>query len=107
MINILAAEKLMQQSPKIYATFLLWLLSELFERLPELVIRKNRSSFSFLTKRISFADIEPAVEQKVEQMVWLIRSKGVGFISSVRTPSTFRTLCSGNWGIGCNTLCAL
>ena len=47
MINILAAEKLMQQSPKVYATFLLWLLSELFERLPEIGDPENRSSFFF------------------------------------------------------------
>ena len=54
-INILAADKLMQKSPKVYATLLLWMLSELFENLPELVIRRNRSWFSFLTKRTCFS----------------------------------------------------
>ncbi len=78
-INILAAEKLMQQSPKVYATFLLWLLSELFERLPEIGDpEKPKLVFFFDEAHLLFADIEPAVQQKVEQMVRLIRSKGVG-----------------------------
>ncbi|MEP6778146.1 MAG: helicase HerA-like domain-containing protein, partial [Chthoniobacterales bacterium] len=78
-INILAAEKLMQQSPKVYATFLLWLLSELFEKLPEIGDpEKPKLVFFFDEAHLLFADIEPAVEQKVEQMVRLIRSKGVG-----------------------------
>ena len=78
-VNILAAEKLMQQSPKVYATFLLWLLSELFERLPEIGDpEKPKLVFFFDEAHLLFADIEPAVEQKIEQMVRLIRSKGVG-----------------------------
>ncbi len=79
MINILAAEKLMQQSPKVYATFLLWLLSELFERLPEIGDpEKPKLVFFFDEAHLLFAEIDPAVLQKVEQMVRLIRSKGVG-----------------------------
>ncbi len=83
-INILAAEKLMQQSPKVYATFLLWLLSELFERLPEVGDpEKPKLVFFFDEAHLLFADIEPNIREKVEQMVRLIRSKGVGvyFIS--------------------------
>src|SRR6266404_1922726 len=78
-INILAAEKLMQQSPKVYATFLLWMLSELFENLPEIGDpEKPKLVFFFDEAHLLFADIAPAVQQKIEQMVRLIRSKGVG-----------------------------
>src|ERR1700748_3126692 len=69
-INILAAEKLMQQAPKVYATFLLWLLSELFENLPEIGDpEKPKLVFFFDKAHLIFTDIEPAVEQKIEQMV--------------------------------------
>ena len=54
-VNILAAEKLMQQSPKVYATFLLWLLSELFERLPEIGDPEKPKLVFSSTKRISFS----------------------------------------------------
>src|SRR5216110_3182761 len=78
-INILAADKLMQRSPKVYATFLLWMLSELFENLPEIGDpEKPKLVFFFDEAHLLFADIAPAVEQKIEQMVRLIRSKGVG-----------------------------
>jgi len=83
-INILAAERLMQQSPKVYATFLLWLLSELFENLPEVGDpEKPKLVFFFDEAHLLFTDIEPHIREKVEQMVRLIRSKGVGvyFIS--------------------------
>ncbi|MBA3883663.1 MAG: DUF853 family protein [Chthoniobacterales bacterium] len=83
-INILAAEKLMQHSPKVYATFLLWMLSELFENLPEVGDpEKPTLVFFFDEAHLLFADIEPHVREKVEQMVRLIRSKGIGvyFIS--------------------------
>ncbi|MEP6601984.1 MAG: helicase HerA-like domain-containing protein [Nitrospirota bacterium] len=84
LINILSAEKLMQQSPKVYATFLLWLLSELFERLPEVGDpEKPKLVFFFDEAHLLFADIEKALAEKIEQVVRLIRSKGVGvyFIS--------------------------
>src|SRR5947207_2618113 len=69
----------MQKSPKVYATFLLWMLSELFENLPEIGDpEKPKLVFFFDEAHLLFADIEPAVEQKIEQMVRLIRSKGVG-----------------------------
>src|SRR3712207_3478255 len=83
-INILAADKLMQQAPKVYATFLLWLLSELFEELPEVGDpEKPKLVFFFDEAHLLFADIESNIREKVEQMVRLIRSKGVGvyFIS--------------------------
>ena len=77
-INILAADKLMT-SPKIYATFLLWLLSELFERLPEVGdLPKPKLVFFFDEAHLLFTDIPPALLEKIEQVVRLIRSKGVG-----------------------------
>lgn len=83
MINILAADRLMQ-SPKIYATFLLWLLSELFERLPEVGdLPKPKLVFFFDEAHLLFNDIPPALLEKIEQVIRLVRSKGVGvyFIS--------------------------
>ncbi|MCX7284160.1 MAG: DUF853 family protein [Novosphingobium sp.] len=83
MVNILAADKLMQ-SPKLYATFLLWLLSELFEALPEVGDPdKPVLVFFFDEAHLLFEDAPKALLDKVEQVVRLIRSKGVGvyFIS--------------------------
>ncbi len=82
-ISILAADKLMQ-NPRLYATFLLWMLSELFEELPEVGdLEKPKLVFFFDEAHLLFADAQPALVQKVEQVVRLIRSKGVGvyFIS--------------------------
>ncbi len=82
-VNILAAEKLMQ-SPKLYAAFLLWLLSELFETLPEIGDpEKPKLVFFFDEAHLLFEDAPDALMLKVEQVVRLIRSKGVGvyFIS--------------------------
>lgn len=98
-INILAAEKLMQQSPKVYATFLLWLLSELFERMPELGDpEKPKLVFFFDEAHLLFADIEPAVQQKVEQMVRLIRSKGVGVYFVSQNPLDIPDIVLGQLG---------
>ena len=83
LINVLAADRLMQ-SPKLYATFLLWLLSELFEALPEVGDpEKPGLVFFFDEAHLLFDDAPPALFDKVEQVVRLIRSKGVGvyFIS--------------------------
>jgi DNA helicase HerA-like ATPase len=83
MVNVLSAEKLMQ-SPKLYATFLLWLLSELFEALPEVGDpEKPKLVFFFDEAHLLFEDAPAALFDKVEQVVRLIRSKGVGvyFIS--------------------------
>jgi len=82
-INILAADRLMS-SPKMYATFLLWLLSELYETLPEVGdLDKPKLVFFFDEAHLLFNDAPSALMQKIEQMVRLIRSKGVGvyFIS--------------------------
>jgi DNA helicase HerA-like ATPase len=82
-VNILSADRLMQ-SPKLYATFLLWMLAELFERLPEVGDpEKPRLVFFFDEAHLLFADAPKALLEKIEQVVRLIRSKGVGvyFIS--------------------------
>jgi DNA helicase HerA-like ATPase len=77
-VNILAAEKL-YQSPRVYGTFLLWLLSELFEQLPEAGdLDKPKLVFFFDEAHLLFADASPVLLQKIEQVVRLIRSKGVG-----------------------------
>ncbi len=98
-VNILAAEKLMQQSPKVYATFLLWLLSELFENLPEIGDPdKPKLVFFFDEAHLLFADIQPAVQQKVEQMVRLIRSKGVGVYFVSQNPLDLPDVVLGQLG---------
>jgi hypothetical protein len=82
-VNILAADKLMQ-SPRLYATFLLWLLSELFETLPEIGDPpKPKLAFFFDEAHLLFDEAPDALMDKVEQVVRLVRSKGVGvyFIS--------------------------
>ncbi len=98
-INILAAEKLMQQSPKVYATFLLWLLSELFERLPEVGDpEKPKLVFFFDEAHLLFADIEKALEEKIEQVVRLIRSKGVGVYFVSQNPLDIPDVVLGQLG---------
>src|SRR5712672_779311 len=90
-INILAAEKLMQQSPKVYATLLLWLLSELFERMPEVGDpEKPKLVFFFDEAHLLFNDAEPALLDKIEQVVRLIRSKGVGVYLVSQNPLDVR-----------------
>jgi DNA helicase HerA-like ATPase len=77
-INVLAADKLMA-SPKLYSTLLLWLLSELFERLPEVGDpEKPKLVFFFDEAHLLFNDAPQALLEKIEQVVRLIRSKGVG-----------------------------
>ncbi len=85
-INILAADKLMA-SPKLYATFLLWLLSELFEELPEVGDPdKPKLVFFFDEAHLLFNDAPKALREKVEQVVRLIRSKGVGVYFITQNP---------------------
>jgi DNA helicase HerA-like ATPase len=85
-INVLAAEKLMN-APALYATFLLWLLAELFERLPEAGdLPKPKLAFFFDEAHLLFTDAPPALLQKVEQVVRLIRSKGVGVYFVTQNP---------------------
>jgi DNA helicase HerA-like ATPase len=86
MINILAAEKLMN-APKAYATLLLWLLSELFETLPEVGDpEKPKLVFFFDEAHLLFTDAEPALLEKIEQAIRLIRSKGVGVYFVTQNP---------------------
>jgi DNA helicase HerA-like ATPase len=85
-VNILAADKLMS-APKTYATFLLWMLSELFERLPEVGDpEKPRMVFFFDEAHLLFDDVPEALLEKIEQVVRLIRSKGVGVYFVTQNP---------------------
>jgi len=85
-VNILSADRLMQ-SPKIYATFLLWLLSDLFERLPEVGdLPKPKLVFFFDEAHLLFNDIAPSLMEKIEQVVRLVRSKGVGVYFVTQNP---------------------
>ena len=85
-INIMAADKLLQ-SPKLYATFLLWMLSELFENLPEIGDpEKPKMVFFFDEAHLLFDDAPDALLQKIEQVVRLIRSKGVGVYFVTQNP---------------------
>src|SRR5690606_17898591 len=85
-VNILAADRLLN-SPTLYATFLLWLLSELFERLPEVGDpEKPRFVFFFDEAHLLFDDAPKALVDKVEQVVRLIRSKGVGVYFVTQNP---------------------
>lgn len=85
-INILAADKLMH-SPKLYATFLLWMLSELFEQLPELGDPdKPKLVFFFDEAHLLFDEAPKALVDKIEQVVRLIRSKGVGVYFVTQNP---------------------
>ena len=87
MVNILAADKLMA-SPRLYATFLLWLLSELFEELPELGDpEKPKLVFFFDEAHLLFDDAPKALLDKVEQVARLIRSKGVGVYFVTQNPA--------------------
>lgn len=86
-VNILAADKLMN-SPKVYATFLLWLLSELFEHLPEVGdMEKPKLVFFFDEAHLLFNDAPDVLLEKIEQVVRLIRSKGVGVYFITQSPS--------------------
>jgi DNA double-strand break repair helicase HerA and related ATPase len=85
-VNILAADQLMN-SPKLYATFLLWMLSELFERLPEVGDpEKPTMVFFFDEAHLLFEDAPDALVEKIEQVVRLIRSKGVGVYFVTQNP---------------------
>ena len=86
MVNILVADKLMQ-SPRLYATFLLWMLSELFEELPEAGDPpKPKLVFFFDEAHLLFSDAPKALMDKIEQVVRLIRSKGVGVYFVTQNP---------------------
>jgi DNA helicase HerA-like ATPase len=85
-INVLAADKLMQ-TPRLYATFLLWLMSELFEQMPEVGDPdKPKLVFFFDEAHLLFNDAPKALLDKIEQVVRLIRSKGVGIYFVTQNP---------------------
>ena len=85
-INILAADQLILK-PKLYSTFLLWMMSELFETLPEVGdLDKPKMVFFFDEAHLLFDDAPPALIQRVEQVVRLIRSKGVGIYFCSQNP---------------------
>jgi DNA helicase HerA-like ATPase len=85
-VNILAADRLMQ-SPRLYATMLLWLLSELYERLPEVGdLDKPKLVFFFDEAHLLFTDAPKALLDKIEQVVRLIRSKAVGVYFVTQNP---------------------
>jgi uncharacterized protein len=86
-VNIMAADKLIN-SPKLYATFLLWLLSELFEKLPEVGDpEKPKLVFFFDEAHLLFSDLPKVIEDKVHQVVRLVRSKGVGVFFVTQNPT--------------------
>ena len=98
MVNVLAADKLMQ-SPRLYATFLLWLLSELFENLPEVGDPdKPRLVFFFDEAHLLFNDAPKALVSKVEQVARLIRSKGVGVYFITQNPADVPEVILGQLG---------
>lgn len=85
-VNILAADKLMN-APRLYATFLLWMLSELFEELPEAGdLEKPKLVFFFDEAHLLFTDAPKSLLEKIEQVVRLIRSKGVGIYFITQNP---------------------
>ena len=97
-VNILAADKLMA-SPKLYATFLLWLMSELFESLPEVGDPdKPKLVFFFDEAHLLFDDAPKALLEKIEQVVRLIRSKGVGVYFITQNPIDIPDTVAGQLG---------
>jgi uncharacterized protein len=97
-INIMTADRLMQ-SPKLYATFLLWLLAELFEKLPEVGDPpKPKMVFFFDEAHLLFDDTPKALEEKIEQVVRLIRSKGVGVYFVTQNPLDLPDVVLGQLG---------
>jgi len=98
-VNLLAADKLIQ-SPRLYATFLLWLLSELYEQMPEIGDPdKPRMVFFFDEAHLLFDEAPKALLEKVEQVVRLIRSKGVGIYFVTQNPADIPDSVLGQLGM--------
>jgi len=98
MINILSSEKLIN-SPKLYTTFLLWLMSELFEQLPEAGdLPKPKLAFFFDEAHLLFNEMPSALQEKIEQVVRLIRSKGVGIYFVSQSPLDIPDVILGQLG---------
>ena len=97
-MNVLAADKLMMQ-PKLYSTFLLWLLSDLYSRLPEVGdLDKPKLIFFFDEAHMLFEDTSKALIDKIEQVIRLIRSKGVGIYFVTQNPSDIPDTILGQLG---------
>jgi DNA helicase HerA-like ATPase len=97
-VNILAADQLILK-PKLYTTFLLWMLSELFEKLPEVGdLDQPKLVFFFDEAHLLFDDAPPALRQRVEQVVRLIRSKGVGVYFCSQNPDDVPDVILGQMG---------
>ena len=97
-VNILAADRLMN-SPRLYSTFLLWLLSELFEQLPEVGdVDKPKLVFFFDEAHLLFNEAPPALLEKIELVVRLIRSKGVGVYFVTQNPLDIPDVVLGQLG---------
>jgi hypothetical protein len=98
MVNILAADKLMQ-APQTYATILLWMLSELYERLPEVGdLEKPKLLFFFDEAHLLFSDAPKVLLEKIEQVVRLIRSKGAGVFFITQNPIDVPDVILGQMG---------
>ncbi len=98
MVNILAADRLMQ-SPRLYAVFLLWMLADLYERLPEVGdLDKPKLVFFFDEAHLLFKDAPNALLEKIEQVVRLIRSKGVGVYFVSQNPTDIPDTVLGQLG---------
>jgi DNA helicase HerA-like ATPase len=98
MVNIIAADKLFQ-SPRVYSTFLLWLLAELYENLPEVGdLEKPKLVFFFDEAHLLFNDAPQALMEKIEQVVRLIRSKGVGVFFISQNPLDIPDIVLGQLG---------
>ncbi len=97
-INVLMADKLMQ-SPRLYAVFLFWLMSELFTKLPEVGdLAKPKLCFFFDEAHLLFDQAPPALMEKIEQLTRLIRSKGVGIYYVTQNPLDVPDTVSGQLG---------
>ena len=95
---MLAADKLMLQ-PKLYSTFLLWLLSELYSTLPEVGdLEKPKLVFFFDEAHMLFEDTTKALGDKIEQVIRLIRSKGVGIFFISQLPTDIPDIILGQLG---------
>ncbi len=97
-INLLSADQLILK-PRLYSSFLLWLLSELFENLPEIGdLDKPKLVFIFDEAHLLFQDCPPALQQRVEQVVRLIRSKGIGVYFCSQNPDDIPDVILGQLG---------
>ena len=100
LVNILEAEKLMTQSPRLYSTLLLWLLSELYEDLPEVGDLDKPKLVIFIDEaHLLFRSASKALLEKVEQVVRLIRSKGVGVMFITQSPLDIPDEVAGQLGL--------